>query len=52
MTFEIVKIYKEGIGVKTHNGVIVLTVIQPEGKSRMNSKDYLNGIKNKNDFNI
>lgn len=42
---EIVKIYKEGIGVKTHNGVIVLTVIQPEGKSRMFAKDYLNGIK-------
>ena len=42
---EIVKIYKEGIGVKTHNGVIVLTVIQPEGKSKMNSKDYLNGLK-------
>lgn len=42
---EIVKIYKEGIGVKTHNGVIALTVIQPEGKSRMNSKDYLNGLK-------
>ena len=42
---EIVKIYKEGIGVKTHNGVIVLTVIQPEGKSRMNAKDYLNGLK-------
>lgn len=42
---EIVKIYKEGIGVKTHNGVIVLTVIQPEGKARMNARDYLNGIK-------
>ena len=42
---EIVKIYKEGIGIKTHNGVIVLTVIQPEGKSRMKSSDYLNGIK-------
>lgn len=42
---EIVKIYKEGIGVKTHNGVIVLTVIQPEGKSKMNAKDYLNGLK-------
>ena len=32
---EIVKLYKEGIGVKTSNGVIILTVIQPEGKSRM-----------------
>ena len=42
---EIVKIYKEGIGVKTSNGVIVLTLIQPEGKSRMLAKDYLNGIK-------
>ena len=42
---EIVKIYKEGIGVKTHNGVVVLTVIQPEGKARMNAKDYLNGLK-------
>lgn len=42
---EIVKIYKEGIGVKTQNGVIVLTVIQPEGKSKMSCKDYLNGLK-------
>lgn len=42
---EIVKIYENGIGVKTSNGVIVLTVIQPEGKSRMKSRDYLNGIK-------
>jgi len=42
---EIVKVYKEGIGVKTHNGIIVLKVIQPEGKSRMSAKDYLNGIK-------
>lgn len=42
---EIIKIYKEGIGVKTNNGVIVLTQIQPEGKSKMNAKDYLNGIK-------
>ena len=42
---EIVKIYKEGIGVKTSNGVIVLTEIQPEGKSKMRSKDYLNGLK-------
>ena len=42
---EIVKIYKEGIGVKTHNGVIVLTIIQPEGKARMQARDYLNGLK-------
>lgn len=42
---EIVKIYKSGIGIKTSNGVIVLTLIQPEGKSKMNSRDYLNGLK-------
>ncbi|MDO4962761.1 MAG: methionyl-tRNA formyltransferase [bacterium] len=42
---EIVKTDDMGIYVKTSNGVIVLTVIQPEGKSRMRSKDYLNGIK-------
>ena len=42
---EIVKLYKEGIGIKTSNGVIVLTVIQPEGKTKMNCRDYLNGIK-------
>lgn len=42
---EIVKFYKEGIGIKTHNGVIVLTVIQPEGKGKMRASDYLNGLK-------
>ena len=42
---EIVKIYDEGIGIKTSNGVIVITVIQPEGKSKMTAKAYLNGIK-------
>ncbi len=42
---EIVKIYNEGIGIKTSNGVIVLTLIQPEGKPKMKAKDFLNGIK-------
>ena len=42
---EIVKLYKEGIGVKTSNGVIILTLIQPEGKGKMYAKDYLNGLK-------
>ena len=41
----IVKIYDEGIGVKTGNGVIILTLIQPEGKSKMKALDFLNGIK-------
>ena len=42
---EIVKLYKEGIGVKTSNGVIILTVIQPEGKSKMFARDFINGQK-------
>lgn len=42
---EVVKIYKEGIGIKTGNGVIILTVIQPEGKGKMKATDYLNGLK-------
>lgn len=42
---EIVNLTKDGIFVKTHNGVIVLTVIQPEGKGKMNSRDYINGVK-------
>lgn len=42
---EIVSLNSNGIGVKTNDGVINLTVIQPEGKKRMLSKDYINGIK-------
>lgn len=42
---EIVKLYSDGIGIKTGNGVINLTVIQPEGKSKMLSKDFINGQK-------
>ena len=42
---EIVKLYKEGIGIKTDNGVIILTIIQPEGKGKMNASDYINGLK-------
>lgn len=41
---EIVKIYPDGIGVKVHNGEIIFTEIQPEGKSRMKVSDYLNGV--------
>ena len=39
--------YKDGIGVQTSDGEIILTSIQPEGKKRMNSSDYLNGISDK-----
>ena len=47
---EITKIYKDGIGVKVSNGEIVLTVVQPEGKNKMKAKDFINGLKDKNEL--
>ena len=42
---EIVKIYKDGIGIKTKDSEIVLLEIKPFGKKRMLVRDYLNGVK-------
>lgn len=39
-------IYKDGIGIGTSDGEIIITEIKPEGKNRILVKDYLNGIKN------
>ncbi len=44
---EITAIYEDGIGVKTSNGEIILTLIQPEGKAKMKAIDYANGQANK-----
>lgn len=45
---KIISIYKDGIGVATKDGEIILTEIKPFGKKRMLVRDYLNGIdKNK-----
>lgn len=44
---KITNIYPDGIGIKCSNGEVVLTVIQPEGKSKMKASDYLNGIQDK-----
>ena len=41
---QIIKLYKDGIGVSTGDGEIVLTVIKPFGKKKMDVKSYLNGI--------
>lgn len=46
----IINIYKDGIGIKTKDGEVILTSIQPEGKKCMKVCDYLNGIKNKNEL--
>ena len=41
---EIVRIYDDGIGVSTSDTEIVITEIKPEGKRKIQVKDYLNGI--------
>lgn len=38
-------IYKDGIGIGTKDGEIILTKIKPAGKRVLLVKDYLNGIK-------
>jgi len=40
----------DGIGVRTSDGKIILTVIQPEGKKKMTSQDFLNGYVNKKEL--
>lgn len=42
---EIVKIYKDGIGIKTKDSEIILLEIKPFGKKKMLVRDYLNGVK-------
>lgn len=37
-------VYKDGIGIGTKDGEIILTIIKPEGKNVIPVKDYLNGI--------
>ena len=47
---EIVKLYKGGIGVKVSDGEVILKTIKPSGSKKMNVKDYLNGLKDKNNL--
>lgn len=42
---EIVKIYKDGIGISTKDSEIVITDIKMEGKKRVSVKEFLNGKK-------
>lgn len=47
---EIVKLYKDGIGIKVSDGEIILKIIKPSGGKKMSVKDYLNGFKEKNNL--
>lgn len=44
---QIVKLYSDGIGIKTSNGEIVITELQLEGKRRMKANEFINGVVNK-----
>lgn len=46
----IVGLEKNGICVSTKDGEIILTEIQPEGKKKMQARDYLNGYSNKEEL--
>lgn len=37
-------VYKDGLGIGTLDGEIILTEIKPEGKNQISVKDYLNGV--------
>ena len=45
---EVTGLYKEGIGVMTLDGEIILTDIKPFGKKRMSASSYINGLHDKN----
>ncbi len=42
---EITSLYKDGFGVKTSDGEIIFTEIQPAGKSKMPASNFINGHK-------
>ena len=47
---EITDVYDNGFGVKVSDGEIIIKVVQPEGKKRMNASDYARGMLNKDKF--
>ena len=42
---EFVRISKQGIDVKTGNGILRLIKVKPEGKGEMYAKDWANGLR-------
>ncbi len=44
---EITNLYKNGIGVNCSDGEIILTVIKPFGKKKMDASSYINGLQNR-----
>ena len=48
----IIDINKDNFSVKTLDGKIIVTKLKPFGKKIMSTKDYLNGLKNKDSIKI
>lgn len=48
---KIIKIYKDGIGISTKDGEIIVKELQVAGKNKMFVKDYLNGVNKENILN-
>lgn len=44
----IIEVSKDGIGIKTKDSEIVITEIRPDGRNKMKTHEYLNGIKKEN----
>ena len=47
---EIVKLYKDGIGIKVSDGEIIIKTIKLFGKKKMSVREYLNGNREKNNL--
>ena len=43
---QIIKVYKDGLGVMCKDKEIIITRVKPSGKKEMDIKDFLNGKKN------
>lgn len=44
---QVVKLYDNGIGIKTENGEVIITELQLEGRKRMCASEFINGVVNK-----
>jgi len=45
---EVTRITKEGIEVATTEGILLITMVKPEGKGEMLARDWINGARDKN----
>lgn len=44
---QVVKLYDNGIGIKSENGEVIITELQLEGRKKMSANEFLNGVVNR-----